>query len=263
MEIWGWILIVGVCTLVAIWFMYPGWKLEPFVVSLRADAAAAAADKPGEWVLGATDHQVRVGNVCRVLQSFADPELAGAVVEIVDASCESGLPHTIGTNRIRIPESAWNSSAERRQGILRHERVHLLQRRDPAAWEAFYRDVWQYTTHAEPPAALRAANIRGNPDTFPHRWACWKGRYWFVPVYAEGPNIRLQDASVRIWDAVAGTWLDEPPYEWRTAFCDERGRCPHQSEHPAEISAEYVTDLDTWTTPAAMSLRRFFSQFNF
>jgi hypothetical protein len=244
MDVFGWIFVVGCLVLLGIWVWYRDWTPEPFQVPLA-------------WVQSRLDKQVRQGNSCAVLERFADSELAGAIVELVDNSCESGLPHTVGLHNIRIPEAAWNSP--RRESILRHERVHLLQRRHQEAWNTFYREEWQYSLHTSPPVDFppeEAANVRGNPDTFPARWAAWRDRYWFVPTYRNASKPQLPDAVVRVWDSNTRTWLDQVPYEWRTTFCTEQGRCPHQWEHPAEISAEYVTDGD-WTTPAAMSLRRF------
>jgi hypothetical protein len=212
------------------------------------------------WVKSSLDKQARTGNSCNVLETFPDTELSGAVIEIVADSCESGLPHTVGLHQIRIPQAAWNARETRRQSILRHERVHLLQRRYVAEWENFYRREWQYSLHEVPPTGIEDAAVRGNPDTYPKRWAAWKDRYWFVPVYRDKAAPQLADAPVKVWDSQASAWLPEAPMEWRTTFCTEQGKCPHQWEHPAEISAEYITDGD-WTTPAAMRLRKFMEGF--
>ncbi len=257
-----WILILGICTIVGIWLYNRHWRPEGFQnVPTLFGATPSADQEPSAlpWEQSATDRAARTGNRCTVLDSFPDPELADAVIEIVDSSCESGLPHTIGENRIIIPESAWNSSEERRQSILRHERIHLQQRRAATAWEAFYKREWEYTLHTEPPTGIAGpVDVRANPDTWPSRWACWRDRYWFIPEYAEGAPPQLSAARTRVWDAREKRWLtDGFPYAWRIQFCTEQGRCPHQSEHPAEISAEYITDIANWTTPAAMSLRRF------
>lgn len=254
---WGWVLFVGTLILVAVGVWYRDWTLEPFATqaSVFPTLPTFPTSLPLPWVVSELDRRARVGNVCTVLERFADPGLEGAVIELTDASCESGLPHTIGTNLIRIPVSAWTTQ-DRRDHILRHERIHLLQRRNPDAWAGLYNDwMWTVQEGEEIPSEVANAPVRGNPDTWPARWACWKGRYWFVPMYRDLEAPQLPDAEVRVWDAKEGRWT-ETPYEWRTLFCDERGRCPHQSEHPAEIAAEYASD-SSWTTPAAMMLRRF------
>ncbi len=258
MDFYTLILLVGLCTIVAIGLWYKDWDLETFQVPRDL---LATYEAPLEWVKSKLDHLARIGNSCRVLERFADAEVAGAFVEITDPTCESGLPHTAGKNTIRIPKSAWDASnAERRAAILRHERIHLLQRRKPEQWAEFYKKEWEYTMNGTPPEEIADADIRANPDTYPDRWPCWRGRYWFVPIYRSRVTPRLQDTDTRIWDAAKKEWLTQPPYEWRVQFCSERGECPYQSEHPAEISAEYATEFAKWTTPASMSLRRFLEQ---
>lgn len=255
-----WILVGGLCCIVAIGIGWREWEPEGFQVQglLSRDSTSVL-----EWVRTPLDHAARAGNSCRVLDRFADPGLAGAVIEVVDDTCESGLPHTVGTDRIRIPEGVWNSPAGRRNHILAHERIHLLQRRSPDLWKALYRE-WEYTLHSDAPEGYPEEEkglLRANPDTFPNPWVCWRGRYWFAPLYRSTEAPRLQDARTRVWDAVKGTWLEEMPYEWRIRFCTERGQCPHQDEHPAEIAAEIAADIPTGAlTAAAASLRRFLDE---
>jgi hypothetical protein len=264
MDVYGLILLVGLCTIVAIGLWYKDWKPEPFHVAKNLLTTSVAVNvEPLEWVKSALDKSARIGNTCGVVESFPDTEVPGAVVEIVDSSCESGLPHTTGKDRIRIPKATWeNNSAEWRAGVLRHERIHLLQRRQEAQWREFYKKEWQYTTHSDPPPEIGGEHIRANPDTYPERWACWRNRYWFVPVYQSTDTPTLRNTTTRIWDSQQKVWLDQTPYEWRVQFCTEGGQCPYQSEHPAEMSAEYATDMSRWSTPAAMSLRRFLEQNN-
>jgi hypothetical protein len=253
-SIYIWILFVGLCTICAIGLWYKDWELETFQVPLHFLSNSHTL----EWVRSPLDKAARLGNTCGIRDRFADEEIKDAFVELVDPTCESGLPHTVGTHQIRIPISVWNAnSAEWRAAVLRHERIHLQQRRNPERWAAFYEKEWGYTNHTEPPAELRDAAIRANPDTYPDRWACWRGRYWFVPLYRSKTAPKLAETDLRIWDSQQKTWLDQTPYEWRTQFCSEQGVCPYQAEHPAEISAEYATEWVRWTTPAAMQLRAF------
>jgi hypothetical protein len=248
-----------------IWSVWSGKSmLEPFQVS-QAPIPAGGAE-PRIWSQSAADKKARESQTCSILQTFDDAELPQARIQLMNSSCEGGLPHTVGTTAIRISDTVWSeASAERRADILRHERVHLLQRRYPDEWEHFYEQQWGYRISLQPPASMPAEILeqtRGNPDTFPKRWACWRKRYWFVPVYTDchAPNIR--EATVRVWDSETRQWLKEPPTEWKLTFCTERGVCPNQSEHPAEIAAEYWTDIgrpdDKWkTAPAAFSISSF------
>jgi hypothetical protein len=240
----GIVWIAGVCC----WSWWKGTSaLEPFTLPPRATPSKPA------WIRTPLDGIARKGHSCRVLDSFADPEFPTSTIEIVESSCEEGLPHTSDPNTIRIPESVWNQGS-RRANVLRHERVHLLQKRNPSAWSDFYK-IWNYTIHSQLPDGFPDATaVRGNPDTDPP-FACWAGRYWFVPLYTNRQAPRLGDADVRVWDARRKEWTN-PPATWNALFCQE-GRCPHQWEHPAEIAAEYWTNIDTWKTPASVALRNF------
>ena len=212
------------------------------------------------WVKKGADAAARTGNHCGVLEVIKDTELENAVIELVDESCEDGLPHTVDADRIRMTNTVWNG--DRREDILRHERIHLLQRRDPLAWRQFYKEKWGYTdfTRTAPPGVGDGQHggvvVRSNPDTDDSPWACWGNRYWFVPVYRDLKNPKIRDTETRVWDARLGLWSD-PPREWVSFFCEE-GRCPHQLEHPHEISAEVLSDTkEPWKTPAARLLREF------
>jgi len=167
------------------------------------------------------------------------------LVEIVSPDCFQGLPHTADGNTIRMTESVWNSG--RRDEILVHERVHLDQKQNPGAWAAFYKEAWDYELTSTPPPGLRSA-LRLNPDTAESPYAVWRSRYVFF--VEDHPDLRT--APVRVWDADQGA-LCAPPPEWNAFFCDTRG-CPHQWEHPHELSAEYLT-LGS-AAPAAQVLKK-------
>jgi hypothetical protein len=172
------------------------------------------------------------------------------IIEIVDSSCQDGLPHTWSETIIRMTEKDWNSS--RRDEILRHERVHLRQRREPIAWRNFYRSAWGYEYTQSPPPGIPSHwlnRIRPNPDTEDGLWAIWQGRYVFFPVYRDAKK-SLRNAIVQVWDIVKQKMVD-PPAEWKQHFCDG-GNCPHQYEHPHEIAAEFITDASN--SPAAQQL---------
>ncbi len=218
--------------------------------------AEEAFEEPKPWSRTPLDALARLTHSCRVLQTFPDAEIPHAMIAIVDDTCEEGLPHTSDANTIRIPKSMWfSSSAARRANVLRHERIHLLQRRNTAAWTQFYRTAWNYTLHTAPPAGMPEADkVRGNPDTEPLPIACWAARYWFVPLYTDTAQPRLAAAEVRVWDSQERTW-GAPPAAWKAQFCRD-GTCPHQWEHPAEIAAELWTNQET-NTPASVALRNF------
>lgn len=175
---------------------------------------------------------------CVILRREADAA-TGATIEIVDATCQEGLPHTTDGRTIRMTEEVWVS--ERRGSVLKHERVHLDQKTHPREWEAFYEREWEYTVSERPPPGLPATlstALRPNPDTAGRPWALWRGRWLFFPEAAG----RLKDAPVRVWDTDHAIETTPPP-EWTAFFCGSRG-CPHQYEHPHELSAEMITRGD-------------------
>lgn len=185
---------------------------------------------------------------CVVLQTI---KLDDIIIEIVDEQCKEGLPHTTGPQVVRMTRNAWNGP--RRDAILRHERVHLAQKGSNAVdWFKFYENMWDYKCTSIPPVDIPAELVaarRPNPDTDNCPWAIWRNRYVFFPAFSSDKTLR--GAEVIIWDLVEGRRTSIPE-SWRAEFCGN-GDCPHQYEHPHEISAEWLTE-NTAKTPAAYKL---------
>ena len=176
-------------------------------------------------------------SACTVLQTIP---LADSVnVEIVGTDCQEGLPHTTDSKTIRMTQSIWEGP--RRDAVLAHERVHLAQKSNVSAaeWRRFYERAWGYKCYSKPPSDVPAefvARLRPNPDTADSPWALWRNRWLFFPAFnAEGS---LRGAEVIVWD-IENHRQVMPPAEWRDEFCGKEG-CPHQYEHPHEISAEWL-----------------------
>ncbi len=193
------------------------------------------------WKLWRTDE-------CTVLQTIRHGD---ARVEIVDDACKEGLPHTTGPSTIRMIQRIWSGS--RRDHVLAHEQIHLAQRRTVVDWADFYARAWGYKCQRDPPTSIPpdfVARLRPNPDTADTPWAVWRGRYVFFPAFtAEGS---LAGAEVIVWDLENHRQVGIPE-EWRTEFCGT-GQCPHQYEHPHEISAEWLSAAERPTVPAAQKL---------
>lgn len=212
------------------------------------------------WVTRPLDKLARKQNSCHVLKTIEDMKLDDCQIEIVEATCESGLPHTSNAHTIRMTENVWSSAT--RDTTLKHERVHILQRRCPGIWARFYREKWGYELHTSPPSSFpvkEMERIRSNPDTAAVAWAVWQNRYWIVPLYKNHEYPTLLGVSIQIWDAQQHMWVKEMPEEWRYFFCGD-GKCPHQWEHPHEISAELWT-ADAFDTPAGYFLKEFMQTF--
>jgi hypothetical protein len=159
------------------------------------------------------------------------PYKDGTTINIVNDSCSEGLPHTSNENTIIMPLGAWNST--RREETLRHELVHIRQRRDSAAWFEFYRTEWNYIPIALPPE-LASIQIRPNPDTATAPYMLWRNKWLFLPIYNEDHT--LKNAIVRVYDVQSHKFVEVPP-EWTAFFSSGI----HQFEHPHEISAELLT----------------------
>jgi hypothetical protein len=213
------------------------------------------------WVVREMDKKARAQNHCVINRSFEDTELPNMQIQLVNSSCESGLPHTSDANTIRLSESVWSSA--NRESTLKHERIHILQRRFPEAWNRFYREKWGYELFTEPPASFPVADlqrVRSNPDTAIKPWAVWQNRYWIAPLYKDVTAPTLLGVNIHIWDSQEMNWVSKMPEEWRTFFCGD-GKCPHQWEHPHEIAAELWTS-DAFYTPAGHFLKEFIITLN-
>ena len=150
-------------------------------------------------------------------------------------SCEQGLPHTRGIDVIAIPE---NFPKDHLPALLDHERVHLLQRMMPDSWANFYRIKWYYNIYNSAPFGMPQDLIklrRANPDTALAPFACWKSRYWSVPIY--GSELSLRKSKIKWWDQETGLVNDKAPDEWTAFFGSKINQC----EHPHELSAEYLS----------------------
>lgn len=211
-------------------------------------AADEVDDNPLDlpWIASWTpaDRAARRGMNCLPKYIEAGPD--GTTILTVSKSCEAGMAHTRPGDRIILPDSI---PLPHRAETIDHEMIHIYQRRDPAAWIQFYRRNWSFELHVDAPATapreLREAR-RSNPDTWTAdaaqggQWACWKGRFWPVPVYTDPQQPRLRDAHTVWWDEWRNEILTEPPVEW-TAFFGS----PAQDEHPHELAATMIVAEDT------------------
>jgi hypothetical protein len=229
-------------------FLYVGWTqntTEGFQTT-PIPPPPPPYDEPQEddprdlpWIASWTvaDRFARKGQNCSVKYTEKGRD---CTIITTSRSCESGMPHTRAGDRIYIPDSVIEPF---RAEILAHERIHLLQRRDPEGWATFYRRNWSFIFYPKPPASMPATVYeakRGNPDTFEQPWPCWMGRYWPVPVYTNPQAPSLRECVTVWWDEHRQKVLTHPPDQW-TAFFGQ----PSQDEHPHEIAAVMIVAGDT------------------
>ena len=183
--------------------------------------------------------KVREGNSCEIKKQVTLTDTKTGIeytIAFCNDSCENGLPHTINEATMMIPESY---SKDRFTTTVEHEKIHLLQRRHPELWEAWYKLLLSYTIHSTPPSSMPSSLLekrRHNPDTEDKPFACWRDRWYSLAVYNTNPA-SLLDAKTVWWDTKTGTVSSEAPPEWTDFF----GKQP-QDEHPHEIAAQMIAN---------------------
>ena len=183
------------------------------------------------------DRQARRGQDC--LKTYIENGPNATTILTTPKSCEDGMPHTRTGDRIIIPDSTLMVDRHR---IIKHELIHISQRRHTKAWCKFYKEAWSFTLQANPPkdipSSLKDAR-RSNPDTWCPKmggpWSCWRERWWPVSIYDNMAQPTLKESHTVWWDSRTQQILTTPPDEW-TAFFGH----PTQDEHPHEISATLI-----------------------
>lgn len=229
--------------------------ISVFIAYNQKQSVSNYANPNSPWIRTQLDEQARLTNSCSVKRRESD-SFKGVEIEIVDDTCEDGLPHTSNENTIRMTESVWKSPGK--DSTLTHERVHIQQKRNPDKWTSFYKKYWNYILPTSPPSSAPTyliARMRGNPDTADTPWVCWNQRYWFFPLYTSLENPTIRDTEIHVWDSRTGRVSKEPPVEWKSQFCTPSGECPVQWEHPHELAAEYITH--NLSSPAAFTLQKY------
>ena len=219
-------------------------KSSDFTLEYPAtDKTEMTPDEDEIWLssLTAADKRARRGHNC--LPTYQQSGPFGTTILTTTKACEDGMAHTRPGDRIYIPDTI---NTVMRSDTIRHELVHVYQRRNPEAWKTFYRRSWSYEIFMDPPDGLPQELIdgrRANPDTANDMggpWACWMRRWWTIPIYKDNYNPRLRDIKVMFWDSWKKGLTEVPPSEW-TAFFGT----PGQSEHPNEIAACLLVLEDT------------------
>lgn len=183
------------------------------------------------------DQRARRGQNCNPTYSEIGPD--GTMIYTTTKSCEDGMPHTRG-DRIYIPVT---ESSATRHDTIRHEMIHIYQRRNPDSWAKFYQRNWSFMLYDAPPTGIPKKILdarRSNPDTWTEPWSCWMGRWWPIPVYRDVVNPRLRDADIVFWDSWRNQIFTEPPQAWYAFF-----GVPGQIEHPHELAATMIVAEDT------------------
>lgn len=144
-------------------------------------------------------------------------------------SAEAGMPHTREPNLVCMP-LYW--SANNLLETLKHEAIHVDQRRRPMEWVKWCTsNGWTIVDEKEIPERWRKA-CRLNPDTMKFRFWAYKERWVPLPMYERADRPKLREIQIRWWDRKTGELLVEPP-----AGVQEAIQGVANPEHPFEIAA--------------------------
>jgi hypothetical protein len=153
-------------------------------------------------------------------------------VVILNPSAEGGMPHTRAPAVICLP--AYFSEA-RLPDTLKHELVHISQRRIPEVWETRARmEGWvRISESVIPDNWLRRCRL--NPDTAAARFFAWEGRHVPLPLFVREDKPDLRETVVRWYDMREGRVKSAVP----PSFSKKYGGNLSSSamEHPYELWA--------------------------
>lgn len=177
------------------------------------------------------------------------PLLNNCEVIVLHSSADNGYPHTRPEAVVCMPEnSIIGVSDEELSETLRHEAMHIHQRRFPDAWVAkSIREGWTPVKLERIPLRFREL-CRLNPDTFYATpfWA-WEKHSVPLPMFKTAQPNSLGDMRIEWYDLRTGAvFHDAPP-----SFVARYGNA-FQIEHPYELLAvefaakKYVNETDVY-----------------
>lgn len=160
-----------------------------------------------------------------------EPWPSGQVIWM-DPTADKGLPHTRPPYYICISRTFPEQDLT---NTILHERVHLSQRANKAAWDKMLAEVWEFKPWTGSIPSELESRRRLNPDLL---WAPlyrWKERWVPLALFQSTTQPDLQKIDLVWWDTQTRTLHREAPPGWTEFF----GNNP-AGEHPFEISAYLV-----------------------
>ena len=160
--------------------------------------------------------------------------LNDADVVVLHSSADNGYPHTRPNEVVCMPENTiTNIPTETLRNTLRHEAMHIHQRRYPSLWKnKCINDGWKPIPTETIPKRFRD-RCRINPDTMYDTpfWA-WQSYHVALPMFKDDKHISLGDVRIEWMDLRTNAIFHDPP----RSFTETYGT-PSQPEHPFEIYA--------------------------
>jgi hypothetical protein len=171
------------------------------------------------------------------LQRLVDeiPLLADTDTVVMHPTADEGYPHTRAPNIVAIPtKTITDHSSTELAETLRHEAIHIDQRRRPAVWVAACQQRgWQPVAANRLPDSL-LYRCRINPDTMsPHPFWAWEDHHIPLPLFSSEQPSSLGDVVIKWLDLRNQTLYRDPP----PSFVSIYGSFPSQPEHPYELLA--------------------------
>jgi hypothetical protein len=159
--------------------------------------------------------------------------LNGADILVVHSSADNGYPHTRPKAVVCLPDSfITGTSDESLAETLRHEAMHIHQRRFPELWkEKCIGEGWRPLDIQDIPRRFRY-QCRINPDTMACPFWAWDTHHVPLPMFRNDTPQHLGDVRIEWLDLRTGALFHEPP----PSFTAKYGT-PVQPEHPYEIYA--------------------------
>jgi hypothetical protein len=152
-------------------------------------------------------------------------------VIIMSPSTEAGMPHTRAGNIICLPVY-W--PAEKLEETLRHELVHIDQRRQAIRWHSRLSAAgWVPISESKVPDEW-IRRCRLNPDTCQERWWAWQGRWVPLPVFEREDAPVLREIDIFWLDLSTGEAIRRPPPSYTSIYGK---RSKSEQEHPFELYA--------------------------
>jgi len=164
--------------------------------------------------------------------------LNDADIVILHSSADNGYPHTRPKAVVCLPDTAVVGVAdETLRNTLRHEAMHIHQRRFPALWKTkITNDGWTPVENTNIPRRFRE-QLRINPDTSYDPFWAWESYHVPMPIFKNADSLTLADVRIEWLDLRTGALFHEPP----PSFTRKYGS-PSQPEHPYEIYAVKYAD---------------------
>ena len=166
-------------------------------------------------------------------------DLKSVNVVVLNETAESGMPHTRPPNIICVPPVLPNI-----QTII-HELWHIHQRLYKNQWNTFYREQWSFESWRGILPKKLERQRRLNPDTVDSPLWIWNSIWVPVPIMVDLSYPELGKIDVWFFNANTGTYLHDIPDDMLLFFSMHNGGGKGAYEHPRELSAYMLSELNT------------------